>query len=75
MYSDNTQIFHHIPEHAHVYQANWTFMDWPCSVLFASPHQWTPLHQAAYGGHVDAVTYLVQKGANIDSKDDDGVSE
>ena len=50
-------------------------MDLLCSILFPSPHQETPLHWAARGGHVDAVTYLVQKGANIDSKDGGGVSE
>ena len=44
-------------------------------IWFASPHQCTPLHWAASGGHVDTVTYLVVKGANIHSKDDDGVSE
>ena len=35
----------------------------------------TPLHRAAEEGHVDAVTYLVQKGANIHSEGNDGVSE
>ena len=50
-------------------------MDWPCSILFASPHQETPLHLAADEGHVDTVKFLVQKGANIHSKDDVGVSE
>ena len=44
-------------------------------ILFASPHQWTPLRQAAEGGHVDTVYYLVEKGANIHSKDSNGVSE
>ena len=43
--------------------------------MFASPHQETPLHLAAEAGHVDAVTYLVENGANIDSKDNYGVSE
>ena len=35
----------------------------------------TPLHLAAEGGHVDMVIYLVAKGANIHSEDDEGVSE
>ena len=50
-------------------------MNWPWSILFASPHQRTPLHRSAVGGHVDTVNFLVQKGANIDSKNDVGVSE
>ena len=51
------------------------FMDSPCSILFASPHQMTPLHRAAVQGHVDTVKFLVQEGANIHSKDNGGVSE
>ena len=42
-----------------------------CSLL--SPHQWTPLHWAAFYGHTDTVHYLTEKGANINIKDDDGV--
>ena len=40
-----------------------------------SPHQWSPLHWAADGGHVNVVKFLVEKEANLHSEDDDGVSE
>ena len=47
-----------------------------CSTcFFNSLHQWTPLHQAALGDHVDAVTCLVHKGADINIRDGRGVSE
>ena len=42
---------------------------------FFFPHQVTPLHYAAAEGHVDTQQYLVEAGADIHSKDDDGVSE
>ena len=45
----------------------------PC--FFNSPHQKTPLHWAADGGHVDTVRYLVDKGDDINMKDGHGVSE
>ena len=45
------------------------------SYLFAFHHQWPPLHLAAEQGRIDVVIYLVEKGANIHSKVDDGVSE
>ena len=44
-----------------------------CSLL--SPHQDTPLHMAAKGGHTDSVQYLIDKGAEINVKKNDGVSE
>ena len=40
-----------------------------------SPHQWTPLHLAATSGHVDIARLLVDKGADISSKDTGGVSK
>ena len=42
---------------------------------FVSPHQMTPLHRAAGGGHVDIVEYLIRMGGDIHSKDRGGVSE
>ena len=39
-----------------------------------SLHQSTPLHKAAERGCKDIVTYLVQKGADVASKDHVGVS-
>ena len=44
-----------------------------CSHL--SPCQYTPLHEAAASGHIDTVQYLVYKGAEINIKSNDGVSE
>ena len=44
--------------------------------LIYSPHQRTPLLDAAYERHVDIVRYLVEQGANPNIKDDAcGVSE
>ena len=39
------------------------------------PHQKTPLHLAAYAGHVDIVRCLVDKGADFNIKDDWEVRE
>ena len=48
----------------------------PCSTcFFISPYQKTPLHSAAKGGHVDTVTYLVEKGADTNIKDKYEASE
>ena len=43
--------------------------------LVSSPHQYTPLHKAAIGGYVGAVEYIIQAGADVNIKDNDGVSE
>jgi len=45
------------------------------SCLVSFPHQMTPLHKAAERGHVDAVELLLQAGADVNIKDNDGVSE
>ena len=47
----------------------------PCSNLVSSPHQWTPLHWAVGKGHGGAVELLLQAGADVTIKDNDGVSE
>ena len=43
--------------------------------LFLSLHQWTPLLVSVERGNTEALRYLVDKGADINIKDDDGVSE
>ena len=35
-----------------------------------SPHQMSPLHWAADGGHVNTVKFLIEKGADVNFKDD-----
>ena len=42
-------------------------------VSFFSLHQMTCLHLAFEGGHMNTVKYLVDKGADINTKDDRGV--
>ena len=42
---------------------------------FFSPHQGTPLHWAARGGHVDTVTFFLEQGIDINIKNDSRVSE
>ena len=44
-----------------------------CSLL--SPHQNTPLHMAADNRHTDVVQCLIDKGAGINIRNEDGVSE
>ena len=44
-----------------------------CSLL--SPHQNTPLHFAAHRGHTETVQYLIGKGAEINIRGEDRVSE
>ena len=41
----------------------------------SSLRQWTPLLVAAERGNTEALRYLVDKGADININDDDGVSE
>ena len=42
---------------------------------FVSPHQQTPLHWAAGEGEEDTVQLLIEKGADINIKDNLGVRE
>ena len=44
-------------------------------ILVLSPHQMPPLHWAADGGHMNIVMCLIEKGAEVNSQDDEGVSE
>ena len=44
-------------------------------IFVLSHHQMSPLHWAADGGHVNIVMCLIEKGAEVNSKDDAGVSE
>ena len=39
-------------------------------IFFNNFHQGTPLHLAAEAGHMDIVRHLVEKGADINIKDD-----
>ena len=40
-----------------------------------SPHQTFPLHWAADGDHADTVKFLIEKGADVNCKDNEEVSE
>ena len=44
-------------------------------VYLISPHQKTPLHWAAFQGHPVTAQFLVEKGADINVKDNYGVHE
>jgi len=45
-------------------------------IIFISfSHQRTPLHEAAERGKVDVLRYFMGKGADVNVKDKDGVSE
>ena len=51
-------------------------VDLVLTIFVYSPRQKTPLHWAAYGGHVHVVRCLVEQGADINiRKDKNGVSE
>ena len=45
------------------------------SCLVSSSRQYTPLHWAAERGDVGTVELLLQAGADVNIKDNDGVSE
>ena len=47
----------------------------PSSNLVSSPQQATPVHEAAREGHVRALEYLIQAGADVTIKDNYGVSD
>ena len=42
------------------------------SIDAVDSEQKTPLHLAAYKGHASAVEYLLEKGADMELKDEDG---
>ena len=46
-----------------------------CSNLVPSPNQVTPLHCATIAGKESTVQLLIEKGADINVKDNDGVRE
>lgn len=41
-------------------------------VNYRDKDNYTPLHRASYGGHLDCAKYLIRHGANIEAKTDDG---
>ena len=48
---------------------------WWAMFKFVSPHQDTPLHYAAGGGHAAIAQFLPEKGADINIKNSKGVRE
>ena len=45
-----------------------------CKYLLPSLYQWTPVYMAAEGGNIEIVRCLIDKGADINVKDNNGVS-
>ena len=69
-------LFLNLIANSHLYAGYLAIYDGSCSTFFIySPYQRTPLHIAAREGHVDIVRYLVDKDADPNIKDEDGVSE
>ena len=55
-----------------------SLIDFCCTVLmmlYVSYHQKSPLCEAATGGNIDILRYLADKGADVNIKNDSGVSE
>ena len=55
-----------------------SLIDFCCTVLmmlYVSPHQKSPLSEAASIGNIDILRYLADKGADVNIKNDSGVSE
>lgn len=44
----------------------------PLSIIRRDENGWQPLHEAARGGHLNVVKYLVEQGSNIDSRTGNG---
>ena len=49
---------------------NWVFM-----FKILSPHQGSPLHWAARGGHVDTVIFFLEQGIDVNIKNENRVSK
>ena len=75
MYSYNAQLFHQFPEPCTCILGYLGIHGGPCSNVVPSPHQRTPLHRAVEQGHAGTAQFLVEKGADINVKDNDGVRE
>lgn len=49
---------------------------YPCYKIFSNKHfsiQWTALHAACDNDHLEAVKFLIDKGANLNQKTKEGV--